>query len=94
MITRPGLGLKRAVKNAEHFDALGLHEVDNAVMLIEENSNVPLRTRVALAHLRELDERLGTVVDRSHRLCGCVWVVLRDELEDVFELTQRFVSPN
>jgi hypothetical protein len=82
------------VKDAEYFNSLGLHEIRDPVVLIEENPNVTLRTCEALAHLGVVHERLGTFVDPPHCSRSCVRIVLRDVLEDVFEPTQRFLGPD
>ena len=82
------------MKNAEDLNSLGLHEVGNSVVLLEEYPNLALRPCVALAHLWMVRERLSAVVDALHRSCGSVRIVLRDVLEDIFEPTQRFVGPD
>src|SRR5688572_9541705 len=82
------------VKDAKNVDvSVVFHEVRNAVMPIQEDSDVARGRDIAVSDLGKALEDLCSFVDSLNRPSCCNWIIGRDVLEDVLEPTLRFLGP-
>jgi hypothetical protein len=75
-------------------DAPGRLKICDAIVHVEQNSDMALRTGIPLTQFREFDQRLDTLIDAIDCLSGGLRIVLGDELEDVLKPPKRLFGPN
>ena len=86
--------VQRTMKHPENiYVPIILHDIGNPVVPVKENTDMAVRGKISLAHLREGDKVLRPVVDAlDGARCG-LWIIGGDVLEDVLEPTLGFRSP-
>lgn len=86
--------IERAVENAQDVDvSIVLHEVCDAVMPIEQNSDVSLRNKVPVPNFWVTGENLRPLINPLDSTRGGFRVVQGDVLEDILEPTLGFFGP-
>ncbi|HEU5134593.1 MAG TPA: hypothetical protein VFU13_05555 [Steroidobacteraceae bacterium] len=82
------------MKHTQHVDVAAIFDqIRNPVVLLEQDSDVSLRSPVTVADLRVGVENLSFVVDALNCLYCRLRVVSGNEPEDVLEPTLRFKRP-
>ena len=83
------------MEDAENRDTPSrLEQIRDAIVAVEQNADMALRTGIPLTQLREIDQRLDTLIDAINGLGGGLRIVLGDELEYVLKPPKRLVGPN
>jgi hypothetical protein len=87
--------VQRPMEHPEDIDvAILLYEIGDTVMSIKKNSYLARRRTIAITNLRKIDQKLSLLVDTPNCLRCSERIVLCDVLENIFEPTLGFISPD
>lgn len=97
-LSRPGLmtcyaiskgvspNVQRPMKDSQDIDiATSFSQVRNSVVAIQEDPNISIGRRVAMANFRMLQQHLGPFINSSDDPCCSLGIVFGDLVKDVFE---------